>query len=276
MGNIPKEIFDSGIYGLLGLGSRYGESIYRSQLSPYANNPNETFPTLYEQLELNGYTSRKAFSIWLNDINTATGSILFGGIDTTKYKGELRSTPVLLSGPPDNLLFLDWAIHLSNLTYIDASNASLQLLPANSSGLTVILDSGSPNIYLPTAIADSVATQLGATTQQNFTYVPCSLRQDRSQSLDFSFGNSAGPRIKVPVSELIYPFGAPSNIGNVTAEDGTELCYLGLLGNMDGPVALLGDTFIRSTYIVYVVDNLQVSMAPAVYGAELEENLVEL
>ena len=273
MGNIPKQIFYSGIYGLLGLGSRLAESIYRSQSSPYYNNPNATFPTIYEQLELNGYTSRKAFSMWLNDINAATGSILFGGIDTTKYKGELRSVPVLLT-PPDNL-FSGWAVHLSSLAYIDASNSTLQLLPANSSGLNVILDSGSPNTYLPTAIADSVATRLDATTQQNFTYVSCSLRQDQSQSLDFSFGGSPGPKIKVPVSELIYPYGAPSNIGNVTAEDGTELCYLGLIGN-PGPLAILGDTFIRSAYIVYDVDNLQVSMAPAVYGAELEGNLVEL
>ena len=79
----------------------------------------------------------------------------------------------------------------------------------------------------------------------------------------------------MPVLEIIYPYGAPSNIGNVTAEDGTELCYLGLIGN-PGSLALLGDTFIRSAYIVYDVDNLQVSMAPAVYGAELEENLIEL
>ena len=130
-------------------------------------------------------------------------------------------------------------------------------------------------MYLPPAIADSVATRLGATTQQNFTYVPCSLRQDQSQSLDFCFGNSSGPRIKVPVPEIIYPFGAPSNIGNVTAEDGTELCYLGLIGN-PGPLALLGDTFIRSAYIVYDVDNLQISMAQAVYGAGLQERLIEL
>ena len=131
-----------------------------------------------------------------------------------------------------------------------------------------MLDSGSPNMYLPTAVADAVNELLGATSYEGFPYVNCSLRDNMAQSLTFSFDNNGtGPSINVPVPEIIYPFGDPANIGNVTAVDGTPLCYLGLIGT-PGPIFLLGDTFIRSAYVVYDVDNLEVSMAQAVYNSD--------
>ena len=116
-------------------------------------------------------------------------------------------------------------------------------------------------MYLPLDVADAVAAGMNATTYQGFPYVPCEQRSS-SKSLEFGFDSNGktGPRITVPYGEIIYPYGDPANIGNVTAEDGTELCYLGLIGT-EGPVFLLGDTFIRSVYLVYDVDGLEVRMA---------------
>jgi hypothetical protein len=54
-------------------------------------------------------------------------------------------------------------------------------------------------------------------------------------------------------------------MGNVTSEDGEELCYL-CLDETPGPVYLLGASLIRSVYLVYDVDDLTVSMAPAKYS----------
>ena len=223
---------------------------------------------------MNGYIQRRLFSIWLNEQSATTGNILFGGVDATKYHGELRSVPVVLSGPTQ--LFTSWAVNLTSVNYVNSSIGGSQSLTGNSSGIIVILDSGSPNMYLPTALANAVADRLGATTYEGFPYVPCSLRQDSEQSLEFNFGDSStGPSINVPIPEIIYPFGDPANIGNVTTPGGVRLCYLGL-NNTGGNTFLLGDTFIRSTYLVYDVDNLQVSMAQAAYGNGLQERLVEL
>ena len=257
---MPVDIFNAGIYGLLGLGSRYAEAIYRSNSSPYYNEKNATSDTIYEQLKLHGYIDRQLFSLWLNDLSSTTGSVLFGGVDPTKYHGELRSTPVLLSDG----LFTDWRVNLTTVTYVNGSTGAKEVLLAPSGGVGTVLDSGSPNMYLPSAIANAVAVQMSASMVNGTPYVSCHFRQSPDE-LEFSFASaSVGPRISVPYPEIIYPFGYPANMGKVTAADGTELCYLGLIPT-DGSIILLGTTFIRSAYVVYDVDSLEVSMAPAAY-----------
>lgn len=259
-GNIPPEIYEAGIYGLMGLGSRFGEAVYNNPSSPGSGKV--SFPTIYDQLKTLGYIKKRLFSIWLNDIAASTGSILFGGIDLSKYTGKLQKVPVVLSRG----VFTGWAVNLTSVS-LTSSNGTHNL---SSTGfpIEVVLDSGSPNMYLPTTVADAVASTLNATTDQGTPYVPCSFRQ-ADGSLHFGFGNGSAPKFEVPYSELIYPFGSPAKVGNVTAPDGTELCYLGLLGT-PGPIFLLGDTFIRSLYVVYDADELEISFAPVKQRAKAE------
>ena len=258
IGDITKIFLDDGYVGILGLGSRLGESIVNNPSPPQPRNP---YPTIYDQLQLRGYINKRLFSVWLNDQSAATGSILFGGIDTTKYHGQLRSLPVILSGP--NKVFTDWGVNLTSIVYVSRDSNETQALTADDFELATILDSGSPNMYLPTSIASPIASRMNATMYQGFPYVSCNLRQS-FEALRFGFGGKdrGGPVITVPYSEIIYPYGAPANLGNVTASDGSPLCYLGLIGT-DSPIHLLGDTFIRSAYVVFDVDHLKVMMAPA-------------
>jgi hypothetical protein len=51
--------------------------------------------TVIESLVSAGLTERAAFSLWLNDLNAGIGSILFGGVDTDKYTGDLISLPIV-------------------------------------------------------------------------------------------------------------------------------------------------------------------------------------
>ena len=251
------------------------EAIVNNPSLPTAGNLNASFPTIYDQLLLHGYTSRRLFSLWLNDQSASTGSILFGGVDTTKYYGQLQSVPVILSGPRRNKIFTGWQINLNSVHYVNRSNGETQSLTAKNYSITTVLDSGSPNMYLPTPLADSISSMMNASLYQGFPYVSCNLRES-PEALEFGLGlNPGGPRITVPYSEIIYPYGFPANIGNVTASDGSPLCYLGLLGSPPGfPIYLLGDTFIRSAYLVYDVDNLQVLMAQARYDRRHEKNIV--
>ncbi len=269
--NVTKTYFNDGFYGIIGLGARLGEDVFQSPVSPGFGKPNATFPTLYDQLQAHGYTARRAFSIWLNSISATTGRIIFGGLDTAKYHDELISVPVQLSQG----MFFDWRIILTSVIRCSAGHghSKEEVLTAPDVGITVNLDSGSPNMYLPWTLAQNISSAMKASTQFGFPYVPCSQRNVDS-TLDFGFGDASGPRISVPYSALIYPYGAPSNIGPVTASDGTRLCYLGVIG-VNGTIFLLGDTFIRSAYLVYDVDNLQVAMAQARYNVD-EENIVEI
>ena len=46
------------------------------------------------QLLADGVIQSNAFSLWLNDLDASTGSILFGGIDTEKFEGTLATLPI--------------------------------------------------------------------------------------------------------------------------------------------------------------------------------------
>ena len=263
VGDVPKTIFEQGTFGILGLGSRLGESTFRNPWSTTFGKANATFPTLYDQLQSHGYTSRRAFSIWLNDISATMGSILFGGIDTSKYLGELVTLPVQLQ----QHTFTDWAVALTSVARSDSHGTTV--LTASSFSIYTILDCGSPNNYIPSALAQEIASSMNATMYHGTPYVPCAIRVV-PYFLEFGFGGPGGPSISVPYSALIYPYGYPSNISNVTDKDGTPLCYLGVIGT-NGTIILLGDTFIRSAYMVFDVDNLQISMAPVKYDVCRED-----
>ncbi len=55
------------------------------------------YPTIMDNLKSNGVTNRKAYSLYLNDLQANTGAIIFGGVDTTKYTGELVALPLQVS-----------------------------------------------------------------------------------------------------------------------------------------------------------------------------------
>ena len=243
----------------MGLGSRFGETIFANPSSPEFGNADATFPTIYDQLQLHGYTKKRLFSIWLNDQSAKKGSILFGGIDNTKYHGQLQSVPVILQ---DNI-FTFWAVNLTSVIYKDCSSGETQALTPDDFEITIIMDTGSPNMYLPSSLVETITSRMGATLYQGTPYVSCALRQSQ-ESLEFGLGENrqAGPRITVPYAEIIYPYGFPANMGKVNDDDDdSPLCYLGLIGTT-GSIYLLGDTFIRSAYVVFDADNLQISMAP--------------
>ena len=256
---MPKSLVEQGTFGILGLGSRFAESTFRNPSSPSFQNPNKTFPTIYDQLQLHGYTKRRAFSLWLNDISAKTGSIVFGGIDTTKYHGELVSLPVQLQQHTST----DWAVAFTSVA--QSNSQGTKVLTAKNFSVYAIVDCGSPNNYVPAALGEEIASSMNATMHEGTPYVKCTHRKS-SDFLQFGFGGPGGPKISVPYSALIYPFGYPANIGNVTS---TRLCYLGVIGT-PGPIILLGDAFIRSTYMVFDVDNLKIALAPVIYSVSKE------
>jgi len=62
----------------------------------------DVYPSTMDQMVSQGIIQRKAFSLYLNDFQASTGSVIFGGIDTTKYEGDLVGLP-LQYGPTGNL-----------------------------------------------------------------------------------------------------------------------------------------------------------------------------
>ncbi|OLL23331.1 putative aspartic-type endopeptidase opsB, partial [Neolecta irregularis DAH-3] len=120
-----------------------------------------------------------------------------------------------------------------------------------------ILDSGSSWNSLPSAILVNLASELGATySQQLQGYVlkNCDL-QFQSGTINFSFGSAI---IRVPFDEMIVNV-EDSNGNPITYKNGQPVCQIGaLVSNTD---FVLGDTFLRSAYVVYDLDNNEIGIA---------------
>ena len=138
-----------------------------------------------------------------------------------------------------------------------SSSGSDVLTPANYAE-AAILDSGTTLTFLPNDVVQSVYAELGATISDEGPIVPCSLGNNAG-TLSYGFGGPGGPTIKVAISQLVLPL--PSSTGLApTFTNGETICQLGIQAAGSGPV-LFGDTFLRSAYVVYDLDNNRIALA---------------
>ncbi|KAF1844978.1 acid protease [Cucurbitaria berberidis CBS 394.84] len=271
VGDVPWLLFTQGTWGIFGLGSRLQEAVYSSPTSPFHGDLSATYTPLWERLGLASPSGKRKFSVWLNSQNAEKGSVQFGGEDATKYHGRLRQVPVNLWRGE----LADWSVNVTSVTRVrvDGSGEETKTrLTAEDYSVDFVIDTGSPNMYIPTTLYESVVAGLHATEVINGApYVPCSLRSTSTGFLDFEFQTDAKGRrrsryhpvkIRVPYSEIIYPFGYPVTVPPVRDVDGADMCYFGVVPQ-DGRIRLLGATFARSAYLVFDAENSEIRIAQA-------------
>ena len=249
--------------GILGIGYALGESIVQ-------NEDFEPYPNIIDQLKAQDLISTNAYSLWLNDLESDSGSILFSGVDTTKYTGALTALPVQKDS---NGSYSDFTVALTSISFTDAKGK----VPYTQSNLAlpVILDSGTTNTYLPDNIANDLAHGVGAIDDPVAgLVVPCALGKSTAK-ITFVFGNADGPAIEVGFDQFVTPITTPD--GSVPRfKDGSgDVCGFGILpsGGADQPI-LLGDTFLRSAYVVYDLQNNEIAIGQTVFnvtGSDIKE-----
>lgn len=139
--------------------------------------------------------------------------------------------------------------------------------------VAAILDSGTTITLLPDDVAEMVFEELGATISQELgaVVVPCALGSNPG-TLNYGFGGSGGPTIKVSMSELVLPLVLTD--GTVpTYTNGETACQLGIQAAGSLPV-LFGDTFLRSAYAVYDLANNRIGLAQTDFNST-KSNIVE-
>ena len=231
--------------GILGIGYAINEvQVGRAGQPAYNNLP--------AQLVAGGLIQSNAYSLWLNDLDANTGSILFGGVDTAKYTGTLETLPI----QKENGVFAEFLITLTEVTLGNTVIASNQ-------AQAVLLDSGTSLTYLPDALAAAIYEQVGGEydTSEGTAYVPCSLATNKT-TLDFTFSS---PIISVAMRELVIDI-TNSDGRPVIFKDGTQACLFGIAPAGSGTV-VLGDTFMRSAYLVYDLANNEISIAQTDFNA---------
>jgi hypothetical protein len=170
------------------------------------------------------------------------GQYLFGGIDATKYTGDLTYINVDTQGW--------WQIKMDDVLF------NGQSLGFNQEG---IVDTGTTLVLLSDDAAAAVHNQIpGAVlnpangSNPAFYSVPCSATVG---NVGFSLG---GTVFNVPMADVAF-----EDLG-----DGSGNCYSGIQGGMnwaDGNPWILGDTFIKNNYCVFDKGQARIGIAPLNY-----------
>lgn len=210
-------------------------------------NYGETYPNVPQKLTDEGYIASNAYSLWLNDLNASTGNILFGGVDSAKYTGELQTLPVIQE---QGGIYAELIIAMTAV----GANGNVGSIAADLE-YAALLDSGTSLMYLPNAITDAIFPALGAVWDEELgaASVDCSLAQS-DETLDLTFSE---PTIRIPMNELVLA-------------SGPNTCILGVAKAFSS-IPVLGDTFLRSAYVVYNLEENEISLAQTKFQAEGED-----
>ncbi|RYP62013.1 hypothetical protein DL770_009663 [Monosporascus sp. CRB-9-2] len=241
-------------YGLVGVGYALNEAT-----------KSFIYPNLPIQMQHEGLISTIAYSLWLNDLDASTGNILFGGIDTEKYKGDL--TRINIYADPRTGAFTSFRVALTSVQAI--SDSGSDALSSKEFPISVVLDSGTTLSYLPMDLVSQMWAEVGALYSGDVreAIIPCS-RATSTGYFSFGFAGLGGPVINLTMDELVLPLTSGKNqpLFEFGPYRGQEACRFGVQGSSAEPF-LLGDTFLRSAYVVYDLYNNEIGMAATDFNA---------
>ncbi|KAJ0272665.1 hypothetical protein COL940_010318 [Colletotrichum noveboracense] len=249
--------------GLMGLGFSTGVSTRRS------------YPTILDNMVSQKLIGRKAFSLWLNDLSSSEGTLLFGGIDTEKYIGSLTTLPLVDDYHSERIT--SYSVAMTGVS-LETPDGKMTELAAENFNASTVLDSGSTVCLLPDRIANQIWGKYDV-IDAGYGFVDCKWRGPDGENhfLDFEF---SGVTIRVPLEEMVLDNLDPimDQLEGLLPFDNP--CMFGIQSNSAFDInssrfALLGDTFLRSAYVVYDETNQQVGIAQANLNST-RSNIIEL
>lgn len=227
------------------------------------------------------------FSIYTNSASKTgwVGELILGGVDESKFTGNITYMPVVSLSSTKSTTSkkskraLDvisgsnyyWMVNGQGVSVNDSADASRNLDLKFSSPGAFILDTGTTLTYLPTSMAQQVLLAAvgsnGYTTDTSSgTYlVDCNAASSTSQfvlDMSVSSASDAAPiTLSVPMSQLFIP------LDTTSIETATQ-CLFGIAPSDSVGVGtnmyLIGDSVLRSAYMVFDMANNRVGIATAV------------
>lgn len=176
------------------------------------------------------------FSFYLGDTNTEgdESEVVFGGVNPDHYSGKITKIPLRRKAY--------WEVELNTIIFGSES--------ADLENTGVILDTGTSLIALPSTLAELLNKEIGAKKSFNGQYtVECTARDDL-------------PDLTFTLSGHNFTITSFDYIMEVQGS-----CISAIMG-MDfkapvGPLAILGDAFLRRWYSVYDLGDNSVGLAKA-------------
>ncbi|KAK1753950.1 aspartic peptidase domain-containing protein [Echria macrotheca] len=218
-------------------------------LGPDQSGWTSPYPLVIDSLAQQGIINSRAFSMDLRGTDSATGSVIFGGIDANKYSGSLFKLPIVPAAQsPDGYTRFYVSLTGISVNQPDGTVVPVYTAPTGSSGQAFLLGSGSTLCALPTAIFNPLVAAFPSATyvaSADLYVVDCADPGDGG-SIDFTFGD--GNVINVRYYDFIW------------RDDDNAVCILGAHEETTG-LPVLGDTFLRAAYVVFDWDNRNIHMA---------------
>ncbi|TLD11147.1 hypothetical protein PgNI_05482 [Pyricularia grisea] len=224
--------------GIMGLGLRLG----RTRESNYS--------LLLESLVEQRHIRSRAFSLDLRSVDSSTGAVIFGGIDTTKFIGDLSKTPML--SPQETPQGADrYYVYMTSISLSSGGGSRKVFDKGLTDGVAVFLDSGGTVCQLPQALFKGIGDAFPNATldsRSGFYQVDCEKATSVNGTIDFGFGDKV---IRVGYADFIW-------------RPARNVCYLGVraLASQRGE-PILGASFLRAAYVVYDQDNRNLHLAQA-------------
>lgn len=201
-----------------------------------------SYPNFPYAIQKQGLIETAVYSLWLNSASASAGSILFGGIDTSKFNGKLTTFKVR----SERGQYGQFLLQIKGVSFAGKK------IPG---GYLAVVDSGYTGSSFPLSLARSIWAAAGIHDTQidqatGYPIVDCNFGDSLSvPSMDFDFGSA---KFRVPITELLIRT-APGQ------------CLLGIAATSSTAKhqPLLGVTFLRSVYAVFDLYNNEVSLAQA-------------
>lgn len=231
-------------------------------------------------LAAQGIIKEPVFSIFLNSIAKTgwAGEITFGGIDTTKFDGDLNYLPVAsltsksstMSGGNNssNAGYYYWMVYGQGLGVTNSNKGSNPSWKLREVG-AYILDTGTTLTYLPTSVATEIVTAFAGPKgfvldkQSGVFIVDCATSKSPARFelvMSQSSKVSSNPLVlSVPAFELVIPI-------DTTNVDTATMCMFGIAplggsGGIGANMYLIGDSVLRSAYMVFDMGQNRVGLA---------------
>ena len=232
-------------FGVLGIGFPglestqvvYGNSKGNGSAAPHTY---ENFP---QRLKTNRIIARECFSLLLDQ--DATGQLLFGAIDHSKYRGSLYRFPMVNAYLTADSADVDTISATLNSFAVVKDETSTTLVDGF---LPAVFDSGTAFATLPYTLIELLRTQLDLTTDTatGITHTNCS--QLASTMFRFDFQG--------------VPFDVPALNFFLRLEGGT-LCGLAAAASYVQGYVVLGQAFLDSIYLSADLQDRTVALAYA-------------
>jgi saccharopepsin len=193
---------------------------------------NGMVPPFYKMIEQK-LIDEPVFAFYLADTN-GESEVTFGGVDKSKYKGKITTIPLRRKAY--------WEVDFDAISYGDDT--------AELENTGIILDTGTSLIALPSQLAEMLNAQIGAKKNYAGQYAIDCAKRDSLKDVTF---NLAGYNFTLgPYDYILEVSGS---------------CISTFMG-MDfpapaGPLAILGDAFLRRYYSIYDLGANTVGIAEA-------------